>query len=721
MALRYKNWERAAITEVFSRRKPLLTHKDDMTIDSDRDLLRGMLKNFQNNPGRFKLFDLENVVGATSEEHTLQVESVFREHCDSLLKNQSVGTLDEEAVEEVVEECVIKMKRGPGRPPKTKNRPSWYIIAEPIQPATGTPNSSADLVQKSATPETGGRPKRQAARLSFATGVPVQNTTAIDDDDEDKELPPPRSLTAQVRKIVTVPVSLPASSETKRDVAGPDSASRLRGGSGTSNVGSSSNPELQSGPQAGTETADQSNTTNGPLPNGIDKIPDQWGYQPSAAPIIQANHEIDSSAAPLAQGELAYAPPLDLQAKYAALQVEHDILEGKYRRWRSSVVDNAKLLVDQEADVEAKKDIITESTKTIKQLSSDNARLGAELALARGMVHFNPALLKQSFLRGSLSLDVVERLFSNPDFIQLMQPRPANGEVPPPASTRTQDPSLVRPKKRRRTTAAVLSDPEAEEARQKKLSRVIAPKIKRLESSRFKLSAVTISSLFDADTAESKRFLDSLIDFAKLPTITFDEAFTLIKEAQQDRRQGHVIVPQLRLSDPAWAPWDVKTAQKRYMQRNGMVKNDAEEIVAVSKNPENMEEMVAATRRSTIEVVDEKMVSTDNDEPASAPAADETRKNASSRHNGRSESGRVWERHVKMRRERELREQEEQRAAMLPLDMTDPLQALAASIFTPVNGPSRTTGRLVGMNSTDRLTATDLGYGNVGNRSALPF
>jgi hypothetical protein len=695
---------------------PLLSRKDDMSLDSDRDLLRGMLKKFQKNPKRFKLFNEQEVVEAAvvistrdhAESVVFEPKEAFEDHWKHLIDSVSPEHSDAEPARQ----NVIPPKRGPGRPPKRKNRPSWYMVEEPIEPASTTPNASANVTEKSATPETG-RPKRQAARLSFASGVPVQNTTTIEDDDEDKDSPAPRSLNTRVRKIVTLPVSLPVSPETKKDNVEPEPASNLRGGSRDYIAGSPMDLDAQSGPQDGMKTVDaaQGTVVNGQLLNGNDHVIDQSGTGPameiSNVPDKQS-HQSQNADKP---ANPANAASLDLQAKYTTLQAEHDDLEAKYRRWRSSVVDNAKLLVDQEADVEAKKNIITANNTTIKQLSSDNARLGAELALARGMVQYNPTLLKQSFLRGTLSPDVVERLFQNPDFIQLMQPRPANGEVPllpPQAPQVAASNTAPRPKKRRRTTAGVLSDPEAEEARQKKLSRVIAPTIKRLEKSRFKLSSAMISSRFDADTAESKRFLDSLIDFAKLPTISFDEAYTLIKEAQQDRRQGKVIVPQLRLSDPAWAPWDVKTAQKRYMTREGMAENERGEIVTVvSKNPKSMEEMVAdakavrdaaAKRRSTIEVADETMMSTDAEDELAAPTTDETRKESSSRRNGRSESEfrRVWERHEELRREREMREMEEQRAREPPLDMTDPLQALAASMFTSVNGPGRGRGRIRG-------------------------
>jgi hypothetical protein len=724
LRLRQKKWEEAARTKVFSWRMPLLSQKDDMTLDSDRDLLRGMLKKFQKNPKRFKLFNEQEVVEAAvvisprehAESAVFEPKEVFEDHWNHLMKSVSPENSDAEPAPQ----NVIPPKRGPGRPPKRKNRPSWYMVEEPIKPTNATPNASANVTEMSATPETG-RPKRQAARLSFASGVPVQNnTTTIEyDDDEDKETPAPRSLKTRGRKIVVLPVSLPVSPETKKDNAQPDSASNVLDGSVNSAVGSPMDLDAQSGPQEGTKTAaGQGTTVNGQLPNGDVHASDQFLDQSGTCTAMETNvPHIQDPQSQTADNVVpatnpANAPSLDLEAKYTTLQADHDALEAKYRRWRSSVVDNAKLLVDQEADVEAKKIIITANNSIIKQLSSDNARLGAELALARGMVQYNPALLKQSFLRGTLSPDVVERLFQNPDFIQLMQPRPANGEVllvpPPQASAVDASSTVPRPKKRRRTTAAVLSDPEAEEARQKKLSRVIAPTIKRLEKSRFKLSSAMISSRFDADTAESKRFLDSLIDFAKLPTISFDEAYTLIKEAQQDRRQGRVIVPQLRLSDPAWAPWDVKTAQKRYMTREGMVENERGEIVtAVSKNPKSMEEMVAdakairdaaAKRRSTVEVADETMMSTDADDELAAPATDETRKESASRRNGRSETEfrRVWERHEELRREREMREMEEQRAREPPLDMTDPLQALAASMFTSVNGPGRGRGRIRG-------------------------
>lgn len=403
---------------------------------------------------------------------------------------------------------------------------------------------------------------------------------------------------------------------------------------------------------------------------------------------------------------------LELQKKYAALQETHDLLDIKYRRWRSGTVENSKLLFEQEEDLAVQKVIVNDLNRVAKQLSSDNARLGAELALARGMVQYNPGLLKQTLLRSSLTSDVVERLFSNPDFIQLLQPRPANGEViltqplPLPLPLPLPNPDSVRPKKRRRITAAdAVNDADAEEARQKKLTRVIAPTIKRLEKSRFKLSAADVENVFDADTAESKRFLDSLIDFAKLP-IDFDEALVLIREAQQDRKQGRVVVPQLRLSDPAWAPWDVKTAQKRYMQREGMVENENGEIVR--QKPKSMEEMVAdakAVREAAAQeasMIEEETMISEDDSPV--PVTDETANTSASRRGGRSESQtrRVWERHEALRREREQREQELQRAAMPPLDMTDPLQALAASMFTVNGSGNKGRGRPSGMNGRRR-------------------
>ena len=705
LQLRYKKWEEAARTMVFSWRRPLLASKDDMSLESDRDLLRGMLKKFQKNPRRFSLFNEKDVEDAVVEDSKFDVESAFKEHWSHLLNGLSPQNL----AEELFEEPVIKEKRGPGRPPKKKPRPSWYMVEEPIQPSEA-PNRTASLTEKSATPDTGGRPKRQAARLSFASGAPVQSAATITEDDQFNETPAPRGLKSKVSKILTLPVSLPTSPETKKDVLESPGLRKSQHQSTTSDAGRPLRTGAQGNLQPTTETIDRSTLFNG-LPNEANGFEQAQGVVPNGL-MNAPNQRSPQIAAVNASSENIFVPEnigsnvllADLQTKYATLEQEHDLLSTKYRRWRSGVVDNAKLLVDQEQDLEAKKDIINESNQTIKQLFSDNAKLGAELALARGMVQYNPALLRQSFLRGSLTPDVVERLFNNPDFIQLLQPRPANGEIAPPPPTSppppppptqrapqpAQDTGSARPKKRRRITAAdALTDAEADEARQKKLSRVIAPTIKRLEKSRFNLSATDIENLFDADTAESKRFLDSLIDFAKLP-IDFDQAYVLIKEAQQDRKQGRVVVPQLRLSDPMWAPWDVKTAQKRYMQREGMIEDENGEIV--KKKPKSMEEMVAEAkavreatkRRDTIEA-DETILS---DDESPAPATDDARRASASRRGGRSESEfrRVWERHEELRREREQREQEEQRAALPPLDMTDPLQALAASMFTSVNG-----------------------------------
>jgi hypothetical protein len=94
----------------------------------------------------------------------------------------------------------------------------------------------------------------------------------------------------------------------------------------------------------------------------------------------------------------------------------------------------------------------------------------------------------------------------------------------------------------------------------------------------------------------------------------------------------------------------------------------------------------AAKGQAQATITVEETIISEDDSPA--PATDETRRQSASRRGGRSESQtrRVWERHEELRREREMREQEEQRAAMPPLDMTDPLQALAASMFTSVNG-----------------------------------
>lgn len=714
MPLRYRKWERAAKTKLFSWRRPLLTRKDDMTLESDRNLLRGMLKAFQKNPKRFQLFK-GDVIEAISEEHVFNVADAFREHCGRLINSSSLVNSDEEASEEVV----IQVKRGPGRPKRKSRPPGWYMVEEPIEPIQGTPTAATSLMEKSATPDTGGRPKRQAARLSFASGIPVQRTTTNLRDEEYIETPTPRSLKSRVRKIVVLPVSLPGSPESKKGVA--ETTALNTGRPLTSESDSITQPMVTDAAQdeaveeSRNETGEgrqsqaspqalRGNTPSLPLDRNDHDAHEQSGHTSTSQDLMKSQNT--ANAGPDEHFGQTNAQLLELQNKHTALQEDHDLLGNKYRRWRSGVVENAKLLFEQEEDLAAKKDIISDLSKSVKQLSSDNARLGAELALARGMVQYNPGLLKQTLLRSSLTPDVVDRLFSNPDFIRLLQPRPANGEVVPPQTP--QNPDSARPKKRRRITAAdALNDAEAEEARQKKLSRVIAPTIKRLEKSRFKLSAARVESVFDADTAESKRFLDSLIEFAKLP-ISFDEALLLIREAQQDRKQGRVVVPQLRLSDPAWAPWDVKTAQKRYMQKEGMVENENGEIV--KKKPKSMEEMVAdakAVREATakehsIVEIEETMIS---DDDSLIRATDETQYTSASRRGGRSESQarRVWERHEELRREREQREQEEQRAALPPLDMTDPLQALAASMFTSVNGfAGKERGKAPGMNGSKR-------------------
>jgi hypothetical protein len=738
---RHRNWENAAKTKIFAWRKPLLTHKDDMTIAADRELLQGMLKPFQKNPKRFKLFDPSEVVEATCNDTVFNIDDASSAHLQFLLDSS-----DLESDGEVDKKVAVEVKRGPGRPKRKSRPPGWYMVEEPIEPLETSP--TAGIVDKSATPDTGGRPKRQAARLSFASGIPVQRTTTTSKDEEDDETPAPRRLKSRVSKIVVLPVSLPASPETKKHAANPSTPATRRISSFSSHSQLDLTMELAAGEEAGdpsevaaaeppqnggrerpqSEVAEKAQMETSPeappslLRNGLgtnpalplehnpDHVDDRSGHDIVSQNLIPNNNT--AHAASNERSDETNTQLLELQKKHAALQENHTLLDVKYRRWRIGAVENSKLLFEQEEDLAAQKAIVSDINKAVKQLSSDNARLGAELALARGMVQYNPGLLKQTLLRSSLTPDVVERLFSNPDFIELLQPRPANGEVilaqPLPLPLPLPNPDSARPKKRRRITAAdAVNDADAEEARQKKLTRVIAPTIKRLEKSRFKLSAADVETVFDADTAESKRFLDSLIDFAKLP-IDFDEALVLIKESQQDRKQGRVVVPQLRLSDPAWAPWDVKTAQKRYMQREGMVENENGEIVR--KKPKSMEEMVAdakAVREATAKEisvieVEETMIS-DDDSPV--PATDETANTSASRRGGRSESQtrRVWERHEALRREREQREQELQRAALPPLDMTDPLQALAASMFTTVNGSgSKGRGRPSGMNGRRR-------------------
>jgi hypothetical protein len=740
---RHRTWESAAKTKQFSWRIPLLTHNDDMTLATDRELLRGMLKQFQKNPKRFKLFDKSKVVEATLDDAIFDIGNASSTHLHFLMD------LSDNESDEADTKVAVEVKRGPGRPKRKSRPPGWYMVEEPIEPPEGTPN--AGLVDKSATPDTGGRPKRQAARLSFASGIPVQRTTRSSKDEEDEGTPAPRRHKSRASKIIVLPVSLPASPEINKNVAKPSTpvSRRLSLLSSHSQVDLSmehaaeeeqqtgngsevaATEPLQNGtpmgPQGGTDEKAQAEIISEVNPSPLRNGP---GKNPVLAPQHDAQDVVDTIRHDVAHQNFATTnnnianmgshgqidqintPLLELQRKHAVLQESHDLLDVKYRRWRVGAVENSKLLFEQEEDLTAHKAMANDLSKAVKQLSSDNARLGAELALARGMVQYNPGLLKQTLLRSSLTPDVVERLFSNPDFIELLQPRPANGEVilPQPLPLPLPNPDSARPKKRRRITAAdAANDADAEEARQKKLTRVIAPTIKRLEKSRFKLSAADVENVFDADTAESKRFLDSLIDFAKLP-IDFDEALVLIRESQQDRKQGRVVVPQLRLSDPAWAPWDVKTAQKRYMQREGMVENENGEIVR--KKPKSMEEMVAdakavreaaAKEVSLIDVDVEETQISEDDSPV--PVTDETANTSASRRGGRSESQtrRVWERHEALRREREQREQELQRAAMPPLDMTDPLQVLAASMGATVNGSgNKGRGRPSGMNGRRR-------------------
>ena len=729
LPLRHKNWESAAKTKIFAWRKPLLTHRDDMTLESDRDLLRGMLKAFQKNPKRFKLFDKEKIEEATVEEHTFDLNEAFTETWTNLMENVSATNSEEETTEAAVE-----VKRGPGRPKRKSRPPGWYIVEEPIEPDGGTPLAAGSMEDKSLTPDTGGRPRRQAARLSFASGIPVPRSKTNTKDEETEEMPAPSRLKSRASKIVVLPVSLPTSPETVKNTA----QTAIPGSGRVSSVSSHNSIDLtmkdvpsdgavqQSESHAveepqhetgeGVHSGISPQAVEGPLQNVLNTappLPRDHNPEPDIDHLEQAtasqNFDTVRNVSNVASNEnidQINAQLLELQKKHAALQEDRDLLDTKYRRWRSGVVENSKLIFEQEEDLAAKKVIISDLNKAVKQLSSDNARLGAELALARGMVVYNPELLKSTLLKFSLTPDVVERLFSNPDFIELLQPRPANGEIV--SAQPLPNPESVRPKKRRRITAAdAANDAEAEEARQKKLTRVIAPTIKRLEKTRFNLSATDVENVFDADTAESKRFLDSLIDFAKLP-ISFNEALVLIKEAQQDRKQGRVVVPQLRLSDPTWAPWDVKTAQKRYMQKEGMVENEHGDVVR--EKPKSMEEMVAdakavreaAAKELSLIEVEETMISED-DSPV--PATDETGNTSASRRGGRSESQlrRIWERHEELRRDREQREQELQQAAQPPLDMTDPLQALAASVYTNGNGSgSKSRGRPPGMNGRRR-------------------
>ena len=731
LLLRHKNWESGAKTKIFSWRKPLLTHKDDMTLESDRDLLRGMLKAFQKNPKRFKLFDKDNVAEATAEEHTFDLYEAFTENWRHLIENVSATNSEEETTEA----AMVEVKRGPGRPKRKSRPPGWYIVEEPIEPDGGTPLAAGSVEDKSLTPDTAGRPRRQAARLSFASGIPVPRAKTSSKDEESEEMPAPRRLKSRASKIVVLPVSLPTSPETAKNNA----QSVIPGSGRVSSVSSHNSIDLTTTDAAPDVAVQQSEShaieepqseigksihietrppaLQGPPQNGLDTAPPlPLGDSREAAtdPLEHAttSQDLDRGrnlviAASNEHIGQTHAQLLELQKQHAALQEDRDLLDTKYRRWRSGVVENSKLIFEQEEDLAAKKVIISDLNKAVKQLSSDNARLGAELALARGMVVYNPELLKSTLLKFSLAPDVVERLFSNPDFIELLQPRPANnGEIV--AAQPLPNSESVRPKKRRRITAAdAANDAEAEEARQKKLTRVIAPTIKRLEKTRFNLSATDVENVFDADTAESKRFLDSLIDFSKLP-ISFDEALVLIREAQQDRKQGRVVVPQLRLSDPTWAPWDVKTAQKRYMQQEGMVENEHGDVVR--EKPISVEDMVAdakaareaAAKELSLIEVEETMISEDDSQVL---ATDETGNTSASRQGGRSESRtrRVWERHEELRREREQREQELQQATQPPLDMTDPLQVLAANVYTNGTGSgSKARGRPPGMNGRRR-------------------